>query len=119
MSRFLCPAVTFVAPSDLPPDVLATKGAKDNELGVRVFVRTPQLHRLRDDDRGIVLQHWEVEAIVSDDHDVTNTVLMSSRSQFIDGDTHDSVANEYGADITLSLENFILSCIAQEASNDN
>jgi hypothetical protein len=111
--------MTIIAPSDLPPDVIATKGETDNELAIRIFVREPHLHLLRDDDRGIELAHWEVEAILSDDHDIVNTVLLQSRSAFQEGDTHASIANEFGADIARSLEAFFMSVIKQEQENAN
>ena len=119
-TRFVQPSITYIAPADLPDDIRNTK-VSDEGIGLRIFAQDSQLHRLRDDDRGIVLAHWEVRAIVSDDNDITNTIEMKSRTKYRDGDTPQSVANEFANDIYAHITAFIgeLMAEAEGGSDDN
>ena len=84
---------------DIPPDVIERIRATDHGKTIALFVFSPELQRVTDEDRGTLTSEWFCAALVVHRGKLAQNRLVIGCAEQIDGDSIDSVAISFGAHV--------------------
>jgi hypothetical protein len=81
---------------DIPSDVIERIRATDHRKTVALFVFSPELNRVTDEDRGTVASDWYCAALLVYRGRLAHNRLVIGTAEQDDGDSIESVAASFG-----------------------